>query len=56
MRLDKDDPAYGAAILLIGEHLARAGNRAVLRRLVGERDPIGGYDTGTAVAAAPSNG
>jgi hypothetical protein len=41
MRLDKDDPTYGAAILLIGEHLARAGNWAVLRRLVSEWDPIG---------------
>jgi hypothetical protein len=45
MRLDTDDPAYVAAILLIGGHLAGAGNWAVLRRLVSERDPIGGYDT-----------
>jgi hypothetical protein len=36
MRLGKDDPAYGAAVRAVREHLSRARNRAELHQLLNE--------------------
>jgi hypothetical protein len=44
MGLGEDAPMYGAAVRLIREHLARAGDWAELRSLLNGWDPIGVYD------------